>query len=144
MEIHAYDELYLWDAQNIMGHAFDFALVTLGFSIDDFSDKLVNSKSIIQFERGNPSYVAGINGCELVKTIYEEYDINIDHEDIMYFDKSPEYWAGWALAFYQWYTSKSFRVILEKISIDDILKMYYTFHEMDIMQFKDALDKLFD
>ena len=29
----------------------------------------------------------------------------------MYQDKSPEYWSGWALAYYQWYTGKTFSKI---------------------------------
>ena len=142
METHAYDELYLWDAQNIMGHAFDFALVTLGLDIDDFSDKLIHSRSAGQFEVGNPAFVAGINGCEFVKKIYEEYDIEIEHPDEMYLNKSPEYWAGWALAFYQWFTALSFKDILAKVSIEKILDMYPIYHEMDIMQFKDAVDDM--
>ena len=84
METRAYDEIYLTDAQNILGHAFDFAIVTLGFEIEDFTDKFVKSKASKQFERGNPRYVTGMNGCEFVKEIYEEYEITIEHEDEMY------------------------------------------------------------
>ncbi len=142
MEIRAYDEIYLTDAQNILGHAFDFALVTLGFEIDDFTDKLVNAKASKQFEKGNPRYVTGMNGCEFVKEIYEEYEITIDHEDEMYLDKSPEYWCGWALAFYQWYSGKSFKEILSVVTINRLLDMYPAFHEMDIMQFAEAMGEI--
>ncbi|MCR4746657.1 MAG: hypothetical protein K5894_15690 [Lachnospiraceae bacterium] len=142
METCAYDEIYLSDAQNILGHAFDFALVTLGFSIDDFTDKLINSRSAAQFERGNPKYVTGMNGCEFVKEIYAEDGIEIDHQDEMYLDKSLEYWCGWAIAFYQWYSAKSFKNIFERVSIDKLLRMYPVFHEMDIMRFVEAMDEL--
>ena len=59
----------------------------------------------------------------------------------MYPDKSPEYWAGWALAYYQWYTGKTFMRIYRAVSMTEILKMYPVFHEMDIMQFVDAMNK---
>ncbi|MBR6303638.1 MAG: hypothetical protein IKR35_07275, partial [Lachnospiraceae bacterium] len=59
----------------------------------------------------------------------------------MYLDKSPEYWSGWAIAFYQWYSGKSFERIFEYISIEELLNMYPVFHEMDIMQFVDEIDK---
>ena len=111
MEMRSYDEIYLSDAQNILGHAFDFALVTLGYPIEDLSEKIIQSNLVRQFEIGNPKYVTGMNGCEFLKAIYEESGILIEHEDEMYLDKSPEYWAGWILAYYQWYSAKTFREI---------------------------------
>ena len=62
-------------------------------------------------------------------------------EDVMYVDKSPEYWAGWALAFYQWYSTKSFSRIFRAVPIREILRMYPVFHEMDIMKFVDAMNE---
>lgn len=38
----------------------------------------------------------------------------------MYLDKGPEYWAGWALAFYQWYSDASFMEILSAVSMEEI------------------------
>ncbi len=33
-----------------------------------------------------------------------------------YFEKSPEYWTGWLLAYYQWMSGKTFAVIQKKKS----------------------------
>ena len=63
-------------------------------------------------------------------------------EDAMYLDKSPEFWAGWALAFYQWYSSRSFMEILKVVPLSGILDMYPLCHEMDIMQFADRMDRM--
>ena len=64
-----------------------------------------------------------------------------DLPEEMYLDKSPEYWVGFAMAFYQWYTGKTFQRIYRAVSISEILKMYPVFHEMDIMQFVSAMDE---
>ena len=38
MEIRAYDEAYVVTAQNILGHAVDFAVMTLNIDPDIFAD----------------------------------------------------------------------------------------------------------
>ena len=64
-----------------------------------------------------------------------------DTEDAMFLDKGPEYWTGWALAFYQWYSGYSFMEILKTVSMEQILKMFPIYHEMDIMQFVDKMQE---
>ena len=62
MGIHAYDEIYLSSAQNILGHAVDFAVMSLSIEPDVLGKALAVSKSAKQFAQGNPRYVAGVNG----------------------------------------------------------------------------------
>lgn len=141
MAIHAYDELYLSTAQNILGHAADFAIMTLGIDPSLFGKALAVTDAAKQFAAGNPRYVAGMNGCELAREMLDEARVSYqDADDAMYLDKSPEYWAGWALAYYQWYSGCSFMEILSAISFDQILQMYPLYHEMDISQFVDQMD----
>ena len=142
MEIRAYDESYLPEAQNILGHAVDFAVMTLGLSADAFGDAFAVSDVSKQFANGNPGYVAGMNGCELARKVLSETNISFqDTEDIMYLDKSPEYWAGWALAYYQWYSSRSFMEILAAVPLEAMIGLYHPYHEMDIRQFADLMDQ---
>lgn len=143
MAIHAYDETYLSNAQNILGHAVDFAVVTLGLPAGLVGDALSVSNAAGQFASGNPRYVAGMNGCEFARIVLSETATPFtDREDAMYLDKSPEYWAGWALAFFQWYTSYSFIEILSAVSLEDIIQMYPVFHEMDIEHFVERMSEL--
>ena len=87
-------------------------------------------------------YVAGINGCELARKVLTETNTPFaDAEDAMYIDKGPEYWAGWALAFYQWYNGYSFMEILNIVSMEEIIAMYPVFHEMDILQFTEKMQR---
>ena len=92
MEIHAYNEYYLNTAQNILGHATDFAIMSLNLEPDIFGDAFAVSSVSKHFASGNPLYVAGMNGCELAREILTETHIHFDDtEDAMYLDKSPEY-----------------------------------------------------
>ena len=142
MEMHAYFEDYLETAQRILGDMLDFAVNSYGFDADDFFGMFIVSGVAGQFQNGNPSYVAGKTGCEIVKEVIQKSGLKVEEiEDVMYVDKSPEYWAGWALAFYQWYSTKSFSRIFRAVPIREILRMYPVFHEMDIMKFVDAMNE---
>ena len=140
MEIRAYSEDYLAGAQRILGDAVDFAVMTLGIEPDRFGNVFAVSDTSRQFASGNPKYVAGMNGCELARKVLKETQVSfLDQEDIMYVDKGPEYWAGWALAFYQWNSCYSFMEILSVVPLSKIISMHYIFHEMDVAQFADRM-----
>lgn len=140
--IHAYSELYINTAQNILGHAIDYAIRTLDVDIKTFQDAFLVSPISKQFSKGNPKYVSGINGCELAEMVLDYANIAyFEHEHIMYLDKTNYYWLGWALAYYQWYTNLSFMEIINNISFEEILLMYPKYHEMDIMKFVSAINK---
>ena len=140
MEIRAYDKEYLPDAQKCLGDAFDFAMVTLEMEPDRWEQLFLASDACRQFENGNPAIICGENGCELVRRILHEHGLlDPEQADAMYLDKSPEYWCGWALAWYQWYTGQPFRQILSVVPVTELLRMYPVYHEMDIRQFADAM-----
>ena len=142
MAIRAYDKLYIAGAQNILGHAVDFAVMSLNLDPDTFGNAFAVSDSSKQFASGNPRYVAGMNGCELARKVLAETNTPFhDAEDAMFLDKSPEYWAGWALAYYQWYSCRSFSEILAAVSLETMIRLYHPYHEMDIMQFVDLLNQ---
>ena len=140
--IHAYDEEYVALAQRVLGDAVDFAVGTLGVDADMFGKAFLVSDSSNQVAHGNPKYVAGMNGCELARKVLTETGVPFkDKDDVMYIDKSPEFWAGWALAFYQWYSGKSFSEILRVVPLGKIINMYTPYHEMDIMSFVDRMQE---
>ncbi|MBQ9157526.1 MAG: helix-turn-helix transcriptional regulator [Eubacterium sp.] len=143
MVIHAYDESYLADAQNILGHAVDFAVMSLNLDPDVFGSAFAVSSVSKQFAAGNPRYVAGMSGCELARIVLSEtHTTFIDAEDVMYLDKSPEYWVGWALALYQWHSSRPFMDILSTVPLSRLFLMYPVYHEMDIIHFVEEMDHL--
>lgn len=143
MTTRAYDESYVLGAQIILGHAVDFSVISLGLDPDTFGKAFSVSDISRQFAKGNPRYVAGLNGCELARMVLTQVNVTFtDTEDIMYLDRSPEYWAGWGLAYYQWYSGLSFMEILTVVSLSEIIKMYPVYHEMDIIHFTERMDFL--
>ncbi len=133
--MRSYDIDYLSYVQNNLGHMIDFAINTCELELKPFWDMFLVSGLDEQIEKGNPKYLVGVSGCELAKLVCEKSGVIITQEDEMYLDKSPEYWAGWAIAYYQWYSNKKFSKITKAVPIDEIVAMYPTLHEADISKF---------
>lgn len=140
--IHAYNEFYLNDAKQNLAEFFDYAINTCKFDANLFSKLFVQSGYADKFERGNPAIIAGMSGIELAKTVITYAYPNWEFpERILSEDRSNVYWAGWALAEYQWATSKRFKDIFSRISLSEIISMYSVYHEMDIGHFIEDMNK---
>lgn len=143
MEMRAYLSDYVPYAQRILGDMLDFAVNTCDMDIDEYFELFTVSSVSTQFQNGNPTYIAGKTGCELVREVIADAGMEpLSVEDEMYLDKSPEYWAGWALAYYQWYTCRTFIKIHKAVSLKQIVSMYGIYHEMDITHFIDTMNEL--
>lgn len=141
--IRAYSELYLSDAQKTLGTMFDYAVYDCEYNIDWFADLFVKSGYAKQFETGNASVISGMSGIELAKKIIEyAYHETPDIPDLQPEDRTPEYWAGWALADYQWFSTCRFTDIFERIKMSEITDMYNVYHEIDISHFRETMDSL--
>ena len=138
---HAYQEIYLSKAQSVLGDAFDYAVNTCGIPGNDFVKLFITSSVSKRMENGEPAYLAGKSGIEIVVEIVAEtkgQELQIEPQD--HFGRSKEYWIGWAIAYYQWYSSRKYNDIFKVISFEDLQKMYYTLHEADITKFADIVD----
>jgi DNA-binding Xre family transcriptional regulator len=138
----AYDELYLPLAQRVMGDMLDFSVNTLRVALGEFYKMFLVSGMAQQFEIGNPTYVAGKNGCEVARLVMDECGWQYpDAEDAMYLDKSQEYWIGWSIAYYQWQSNRSFREIEQSVPVESMYAMYPTLHEADVSQYVMIMDE---
>lgn len=143
--MRAYDRDYLYHAQKNFGHMLDFAVNTCEIDIEEYFQMFFASNVCVQFENGNPTYIAGKTGCELVRlVVLEVKGEEIDEADVMYMDKSPEYWLGWALAYYVWFRNCKFGYVLQAMSSGEMLGMYDTLHEADITKFVTNVDYIID
>jgi len=139
--IHAYREIYLSKAQSVLGDAFDYAINTCDIPGNDFVKMFIASSVSKRMANGEPAYLAGKSGIEIVVEIIEEtkgQEIQIEVQE--HFGRSKEYWIGWAVAYYQWHSSRKYNEIFKVISFEDLQKMYYTLHEADITKFVDIVD----
>ena len=108
MMIPAYSENYLNDAMCAMGDMLDYAVNDCGIEADLFFAQFLSSGIAAQFEHGNPKYVGGMSGVELVNDVLFRTTGQISNAVASASeDKTPEYWAGWSLAYYQWKTRLS-------------------------------------
>lgn len=139
--IHAYQEIYLNKAQANLGDAFDYAINTCNIPGNDFIKLFTVSSISERIEIGEATYILGKSGIEIVIDIIQETtDKNIDIVPRERFTRSPQYWIGWAVCYYQWYSDRKFYDIFKVLSYEDLEKMYYTIHEADITKFVDIVD----
>ena len=110
--MHAYDSIYLDDAMRNLGEAVDYAVNACKITPDEFMNLFIASRFAEQFGKGNPKYVAGMSGTELVMetVIVSGKKMTFPPAKVEY-DCSPEYWCGWIIAYYQWATGRPFRDI---------------------------------
>ena len=126
-----------------MAHMLDYAVHGLGYELEDFFKQFLVSEICPKFERGQASVIAGKSGTELVLEIVERDPTEDDQRgEIVLMHRSPEYWLGWSLAYYQWYSNMHFSEIMDSVSIKDMRSMYDKYHEMDIRHFAERMDEL--
>lgn len=141
--IHAYSESYLNDAKRGLAVFFDYLVNDCEMEADWTVDLFMHSGYAEQFERGNPAVISGMSGIELARAVVKKTYQNKQLPEPRQFDRfSPEYWAGWALAEYQWYSGKRFQDIFDRIALKGIILMYPVYHEMDIMKFIEAMEEV--
>ena len=138
---HAYNELYVSSAQSTLAAMLDHARYDLGWDIHTFYHAFINSGIAHRFGMGEPKYIVGMSGIELAREVVKcVTGIWPDSRTAFRSDRTPEYWAGWSLAYYEWYKNISFEKIEKRIPITEIVEMYHPYHEADITRFVYEID----
>ena len=141
--IHAYDNQYLDDAMKCLGEAMDYAANSCHLDMDQFMEQFIATGYAEQFAIGVPKIVSGLSGTELVMDVLTAFGTDIDFPQAQIeYDYSPAYWCGWILAYYQWYSGRSFKEIKKYISMQEIEKLYPTLHEASEKKFVDTVNRM--
>ena len=141
--IRAYDQNYLEKAQTALGSMLYYSVHDLHYDITAFFSLFLTSGIASLFGSGDVKTIAGRSGVELAWEVLEKSGLRFDYAiPGVRFDRSREYWAGWALAYYQWSTAMTFRDIDRCVPIADVVALYHPYHEMDIRQFCDHMTEL--
>lgn len=133
--IRAYSKLYLDDAQINLARMFDYALRGLHYDSDVFFSLFIKSGIAEMFECGNPKYVCGLSGFELVQKVLEKTGHNYKTVSLDYSFDGPEYWLGWVMSYYQWYTGLRFSDLQQYGLVPSEILKRYILHEADISKF---------
>ena len=140
--IYAYQEIYLNKTQSLLGDAFDYAINIFELTSSDFVSMFLVSSYSKRIAKGDLSIIQGRSGIELVIDVCHEITNKyLDVEPEFRNERSAEYWVGWAIAYYQWYSNRTFDEIFKVFSFEDLKTMYYPLHEADIGKFLDIADK---
>ena len=141
--IHAYDDQYLDDAMICLGDAMDYVANICQIEMDRFLELFIGTGYAEQFGSGVPKYVSGLSGTELAMDILTKSGIyNTFPQAKIEYSYSPQYWSGWILAYYQWYTGRSFKEIQKYITMQEIEKLYPTLHEASEKKFVDTVNRI--
>lgn len=137
--IHAYNKLYLDIVMHNLAALFDLAINIENIDSDIFADMF--SKSIIArgIEEKIPDILAGKSATEMLMIILNK---NVENTEISS-NRTPQYWAGWILAYAQWYLNESFKDILNVMPFSTLISLYYPYHEANEMKVIEIIQKLF-
>lgn len=138
----AYSELYLADASLALGSMLESAVYLFGVELLTFWRLFLDSPVSDDFGHGLSGTVSGKSGWELAAEILDGAGVEFRREKPNgVIGRSREFWAGWALAQYQWRSGLTFREIEYFAPMKDILLMYSPYHEMETSQFIDAIER---
>ena len=141
--MNAYSRLYLEKTQVSLGCMLHYAVYELGLDAGWFYRMFLNSGIAHAFGIGEPKYTVGMSGIELAQEVIRASTGKYpDTKTAGIFDRTPEFWAGWAVAYYEWCTATPFERIEQLVPITEIIEMYNPYHEADVTRFADSLDSM--
>ncbi len=140
--MRAYIEPYLKDVMRNLGVMSHFCINEYGLSPEKFSALFANSHVAEQISMGNPRFLTGLSGKEMADMLIAScVEIKPKSNTSDTYQVSPEYWAGWAMAYYQWFTAKSFnQMYADGQTYEKVLMMYHPMHEADLAKVVEALE----
>ncbi len=149
MMTRAYPQFYLNDAQQNLGVMFDYALRTLRYDGDKFFIYFIQSEVAGKFEHANPKYISGMSGIELCENVLQKVGMEkmaakaqTKRNTEIQIEQGVEFWAGWAMAYYQWYSGLRFSDLMEYGLVPSEIISRYILHEADISKFVEAANKI--
>ena len=138
----AYCECYLSDAKKNLGTMLDYAIGGKGIDAGRLGERFARSLFAELFECGHPGVVSGMSGVELARKVLGTEDEAEPAADT-YLGRisTPEYWTGYVLAEYQWFTGRRFKDIFARVPLSAVIELYPLFHEMDVARFIEEMER---
>lgn len=133
MMTRAYDINYLDDAMSNVGAMLDYAVNSCGEDISQFYARFLSSGIARAIFRSNPKYLAGMSGIELASLVADRTGEALPEKSAYIDMGSPEYWAGWTMAYLSWYMCMDFATLQSRgLGVRDIYDRYPALHEADL------------
>ena len=142
--MHAFADTYLPDAMRNLAEAFDYAANACDIPVNDFGNAFLASGLAGIWESGSPKVLSGLSGTELVREAFRRCGAArpwpAPRVDAM--GRTPEYWCGWVLAYYQWKSARPFSEIFAALPPADVVRLYHPLHEASEDTFADRADAI--
>lgn len=139
--MRAYPETLLADVRSQMADMIDYVVHDLKMDADIFFPLFLASDACAQIERGDKTVVLGISGIELAQRVISEKTSRSQFPTARrILKRTPEYWAGWIVASYQWHSNRTFREIHTALPFATIVQMYAVYHEAPEERFYETAD----
>lgn len=140
--MRAYSQFYLDDSMRNLAGMFDYAIRGLNYVPDEFFSLFIDSGIASLYEHGNPRYVSGLSGIELCQNVLIKTGRDFTFAEIDNSFDGPEYWCGWVLSYYQWYSSFRFKDLQEYGLLPSEILKRYILHEADISKFVEVANSI--
>ena len=126
--IHSYNKDFLPIIQDKIGDMFNIGVNFEKYDIDEMAAVFAETSTSKQIEKANPIFILGKSSVELLALELNTKPRTIETNDYA----TPEYWAGYVLAYAQWYFNTSFKALIEALPLSKLILNYFPYHEMDI------------
>ena len=142
MKPKPYSESQLPRFMEKMGDAFDYAINDCKIDGTEFVKMFVASTACKKIENGEASYISGKSGIEIaVECVYEITGSTLSIEPSEKFNRSAQYWIGWAVCCYQRWSSRRYADIFKAVSFEDMLGLYPTLQEASVEKIASVIDE---
>lgn len=142
MKPKPYSESQLNRFMDKMGDAFDYAINDCKIDGTEFVKMFVASTACKKIENGEASYISGKSGLEIaIECVYEIIGKALSVEPSEKFNRGAQYWCGWAVCYYQWWSSRKYADIFKAVSYEDMLGLYPTLREASVEKIASAIDE---
>lgn len=142
MKPKPYSESQLHRFMDKIGDAFEYAINDCKIDGIEFVKMFVASTACRTIENGEASYISGMSGIEIaIECVYEITGKELAVEPSEKFSRSAQYWCGWAVCYYQWWSSRRYADIFKAVSYEDMLGLYQTLHEASVEKIAAVIDE---
>lgn len=142
MKPKPYSETQLHRFMDKMGDAFDYAINDCQIDGTEFVKMFVASTACRKIENGEASYISGKSGIEIaIECVYEITGKELAVEPSEKFSRSAQYWCGWAVCYYKWWSSRRYANIFRAVSYEDMLGLYSALHESSVENIASVIDE---
>ncbi len=142
MKPKPYSESQLNRFMDKMGDAFDYAINDCKLDGTEFVKMFVASTACKKIENGEASYISGKSGAEIaIECIYEITGKELSIEPSEKYSRSAQFWCGWAVCYYQWWSSRRYADIFKSVSYEDMLGLYQTLHELSVEKIASVINE---